>query len=212
MMYIPSAFNEPRLEEQHALIRAYPLGLLITASPEGLLATPLPFHLVAEDGPFGKLQSHLARANPHWKSVDGLDALVVFQGSDAYITPSWYESKAEHGKVVPTWNYAMVQARGLARVVEDVVWLRSLVTRLTNEREAARPEPWHVTDAPEPFIEGQLKGIVGLEIEIRQIEGKWKVSQNRPPADRSRVAESLDAEGKHAMSELVRRYGRVEPK
>jgi transcriptional regulator len=209
-MYIPPAFNEERLDVQHALIRAHPLGLLISAGDEELLASPLPFHLVTDVSPFGTLQGHLARGNPHWKSLDGRDALVVFQGVESYISPSWYESKREHGKVVPTWNYAMVQARGRVRVIDDAEWLRVQIGRLTNDHEGERAHPWHVTDAPDAFIDAQVKGIVGLEIVIRHIEGKWKVSQNRPPADRATVATRLEVEGKPDMSALVKRYGAID--
>jgi transcriptional regulator len=211
-MYIPAHFREARTEEQHALIRDYPLGLLITTGAAGLQASPLPFHLVTEGPSLGILQTHLSRANPHWMAIDGLDALVVFQGSDAYITPSWYQSKEEHGKVVPTWNYAMVQARGRVKVIEEQGWLRAQITRLTGDHESRRAAPWHVTDAPPAFIDAQIKGIVGLEIEIGHLEGKWKVSQNRPDADRPRVADGLDSEGRHVMSDLVRRYGGLDSK
>jgi transcriptional regulator len=211
-MYIPTAFDESRIEEQHALIRANPLGLLISAGPEGPLASPLPFLLVpSPDGP-GTLQTHLARANPHWKSLDGQPVLVVFQGPDAYVRPGWYPSKAEHGRVVPTWNYAMVQARGLARVMDDEDWLRSQITRLTETHEGGRPKPWSPADTPDGFIDGHIKAIVGIEIVVRQLEGKWKASQNRSPEDRRGVAEGLAAEGQQAMAELVRRYGGIDPK
>jgi transcriptional regulator len=206
-MYIPSAFEETSLLEQHALIRTNPLGLLITIGEDGPLASPLPFLLVADGSGPGTLQCHLARANPHWKSLDGREALVVFQGPDAYVSPSWYPSKAEHGRVVPTWNYAMVQARGTARVIEDKEWLRSQITRLTGAHETGRPKPWQVTDTPEGFIDGLLPAIVGVEIKVRQIDGKWKASQNRTPADRAGVAEGLEGDGQQEMAELVRRRG-----
>jgi transcriptional regulator len=206
-MYNPPHFSEPRIEQQHALIRTYPLGLLITAGADGLAASPLPFHLVTDGAGLGTLQAHLSRANQHWRHLDGQDALVVFQGRDAYITPSWYASKRDHGKVVPTWNYAVVQARGPVRVVHDAPWLRALVERLTDEHEERRDGRWRVSDAPDEFIGSQLKGIVGIEIGIRSIEGKWKVSQNRPPADREGVRDGLDREGNAAMADLVRRYG-----
>ena len=206
-MYNPPHFNEPRIEEQHALIRAYPLGLLITTDADGLAASPLPFHLVTGGAGLGTLQAHLSRANEHWRHLDGQDALVVFQGGDAYITPSWYASKHDHGRVVPTWNYAMVQARGPVRVIHGALWLRTLVERLTDEHEERRVDRWRVADAPDEYIGSQLKGIVGIEIEIRSIEGKWKVSQNRPRADREGVGDGLDREGNAAMADLVRRYG-----
>jgi len=205
-MYNPTAFKEEDLNRQHQLIRDHPLGLLISSAPDGLQASPLPFHLVAEGSSLGRLQGHLARGNPHWKTLDGHDVLVVFQGGDAYVTPAWYRSKAEHGKVVPTWNYVMVQVHGVVRVIDDHEWLRSQITRLTRDHEGQRPEPWHVTDAPPSFIDAQINGIVGLEIEIQRIEGKWKVSQNRTDADRRSVAEGFEAIGDASMSRLVRTY------
>jgi transcriptional regulator len=209
-MYIPPAFDEARLDVQHALIRAHPLGLLISMADDELQASPLPFHLAADGSALGTLQGHLPRGNAHWKSIDGKDVLVVFQGIDSYISPSWYASKREHGKVVPTWNYATVHVRGRVRVIDDPEWIRGQIGRLTNDHESPRTDPWHVTDAPDAFIDSQMKGIVGLEIPIRHIEGKWKVSQNRPPADRASVAAQLDAEGNPDMSALVKRYGAID--
>ena len=202
----PPAFREEDdLSQQHELIRTHPLGLLISSGPEGLQASPFPFVLELDDSSFGRLQGHLARGNAQWNTLDGQDVLVVFQGVDGYVTPAWYPSKEEHGKVVPTWNYVMVQVRGRLRVIDDTAWIRAQVTRLTHEHEASRPEPWHVTDAPPSFIDAQLKGIVGMEIEIRQIEGKWKVSQNRSDADRTSVSDAFKASGDIVMSELVKR-------
>jgi len=208
-MYQPAHFREDRLEVQHALIRAHPLGLLICAGPEGPIANPVPFLLDAEASALGTLRAHLARANPQWRLLAEAPALVVFQGVDTYVTLSWYETKRETGKVVPTWNYAMVQARGPVRVFEEADWLAAHVGALTARHEASRPAPWSVDDAPEPFIAAQLRGIVGIELEIAAIEGKWKVSQNRPAADRAGVAGGLAAEGPGAegMAELVRLYG-----
>lgn len=203
-MYNPPAFKEDDLGRQHQLIKAHPLGLLISSGLEGLQASPLPFYLDVDESSFGRLQGHLARGNPHWNTLDGQDVLVVFQGVDGYVTPTWYPSRLEHGKVVPTWNYVMVQVRGRLRVIDDTEWLRAQVTRLTREQEASRLEPWHVTDAPPSFIDAQLKGIVGMEIEIRRIEGKWKVSQNRSDADRRSVADGFKASGDVVMSELVK--------
>jgi len=210
-MYIPPAFNEDHLHTQHAFIRAHPLGLLVSVGPEGPLATALPLLLTTTgDAPQGMLSGHLSRANAQWQGIDGQDVLVVFQGVEAYITPSWYPSKVEHGKVVPTWNYTMVQARGALRLIEDRAWLKAHVTMLTRQQEGARAEPWDVHDAPEDYIESQLKGIVGIEVRIRQIEGKWKVSQNRPVPDRVGVSEGLTAEGQQTMGDLVKRYGGLE--
>lgn len=211
-MYQPPHFREDDLAVQHALIRAHPLGLLITAGPDGPNANALPFHLVAEGSPKGVLQVHMARANGQWKEITGgAPVLVVFQGENAYITPSWYATKRETGKVVPTWNYAIVQVRGTARVIEDAGWLRAQIGALTGEHEHPRPAPWRVGDAPDAFVDAQLKGIIGVEIAITDIEGKWKVSQNRPKADIAEVVEGLSAAAEvHAnpgMADLVRRYG-----
>jgi len=210
-MYQPPHHREDRIEVQHALIRAHPLGLLVTLGESGLEANLIPFVLDASRGQFGVLQAHLARASPQWRSFDpDLEALVVFQGAERYITPSWYATKRETGKVVPTWNYAVVQARGPLTVIEDQDWLARQITALTALQEESRPEPWAVGDAPDGFIAAQLKGIVGLELAITGIEGKWKVSQNRPEADRLGVAEGLTAAGdpaSRAMAALVAARG-----
>lgn len=213
-MYQPPHFVETRLDVLHALIRAHPLGLLISADSEGPVADPLPFLLDSDVAPHGRLRTHLARANPQWRRIvqnPEAPVLVVFQGADSYVTPSWYETKRETGKVVPTWNYVIVQVRGRPRVIEDSVWLARQISALTEKHEADRDEPWRVTDAPDAFITSQLKGIVGLEIDIAEISGKWKVSQNRPVGDRIGVAEGLDDLGdsaaKQEMARLVRSYG-----
>lgn len=208
-MYQPPHFREDDLATQHALIRAHPLGLLVTAGAGGLMANPIPFLIDPGGAPLGLLAAHLARANPQWQAIcDGAEVLVVFQGADTYVTPSWYRTKAETGKAVPTWNYAVVQAKGAARAIEDPAWLRAHVGALTDRHEAGRAPPWHVDDAPEPYVAAQLKGIVGIEIAITAIEGKWKVSQNRPEADRDGVIRGLTEEGLDPeMAELVRRYG-----
>ncbi len=202
-MYQPPAFREDRLDVQHDLIRAHPLGLLITAGPGGLVANPIPF-LVAAAPPFGVLRAHLARANPQLDDLRaGAACLVVFQGPQHYVTPSWYASKAEHGRVVPTWNYATVHAWGTPLVHDEAPWLRRQIEDLTDRSEQARAQPWAVDDAPADFVAGQIKGIVGLEIPIARIEGKWKVSQNRPPADRAGVVAGLQAQGAIDMAGLV---------
>jgi transcriptional regulator len=208
-MYQPPHFREDDLDVQHQLIRAHPLGLLITAGASGLIANSVPFHLDAAASEKGTLRLHLARANRQWQDIaEGAAVLAVFQGADSYITPSWYQTKAETGKVVPTWNYAVVQARGPARVIEDADWLLAQINAITGDHEGPREQPWSVSDAPEDFIRAQLKGIIGVEIEITAIEGKWKVSQNRPVADRKGVARGLEQMAEQAeMQELVRRYG-----
>jgi transcriptional regulator len=207
-MYQPPHHREDQLDVQHDLIESHPLGLLISSGPEGLLANALPFLLQRELSPLGTLQVHLARANVQWKDIDGQKVLTVFQGPQAYVSPTFYATKGETGKVVPTWNYAMVQARGVARLHTDPAWLEAQIESLTSRHERNRAPSWAVSDAPRSFIESQLRGIVGIEIEIDAIEGKWKVSQNRPEADRRGVAERL-AQDDPAMSELVRRYGKV---
>lgn len=207
-MYQPPHHREDRLEVQHALIRSHPLGTLVTMTTTGLVANALPFILDASAGPYGTLKAHLARANAQWRDYDpGVDALIIFQGVERYITPSWYATKAETGKVVPTWNYVMVQASGRMRVIEDRHWLRTQIGDLTAALEGGRAEPWAVSDAPPAFVEAQIKGIVGIEIPIARIEGKWKVSQNRPEGDRWGVVEGLRVAGDEqslAMGELVR--------
>ena len=211
-MYQPPHHRDDDLGTQHQLIRAHPLGMLITAGDGGLMANAVPFHLNAGLSPKGTLQAHVARANGQWKEIAaGAPVLVVFQGADIYITPSWYATKRETGKVVPTWNYAMVQVRGPARTIEDPAWLRAQISSLTGENESDRAKPWAVEDAPPDFIAAQMKGIVGIEIDIETIDGKWKVSQNRPLADRQGVAEGLSAIDRTEaaeMANLVRRYSK----
>jgi len=205
-MYVPPHFREERLEVMHALIRAHPLGTLVTSASDGLNANLVPFTLEGE-GEFGLLRAHLAKANDQIAALrESAEVLAVFQGPQSYITPSWYAAKAEHGKVVPTWNYAVVQAWGRPRVIDDPHWLRTQIEALTTAHEGARAAPWHVGDAPENFVAAQIKGIVGIEIPVRRILGKWKVSQNRQEADRQGVSQGLRAEGlSQAMAELVER-------
>lgn len=207
-MYQPPQFREDRLTVQHDLIRAYPLGLLVTAGPGGLMANAVPFLLDAATGPYGTLRAHVARANSQWKELEA-ECLVVFQGAQDYVTPAWYATKRETGKVVPTWNYATVHVWGRPVVRDDVDWLRQQVADLTVEQERARPEPWAVDDAPAAFIAGQIKGIVGIEIPIDRVEGKWKVSQNRSTADRAGVADGLRQGGRDESAALVDQAGCV---
>ncbi len=208
-MYQPPAFREDRLDVQHALIRAFPLGLLVTAGSGGLVANPIPFLLDIEGSAHGTLLGHLARANGQLDDLAAAaECLVLFQGPQGYVTPSWYATKRDTGKVVPTWNYAVVQVRGRPRVVDDVAWLRAQVDRLTRAHEAHRAAPWAVDDAPAAFVTGQVKGIVGLEIPIERIEGKWKTSQNRSDADRAGVAQGFADAGETALSGLAAPLGR----
>src|SRR4028118_812130 len=166
-MYQPPHFLEDRIEVQHDLIRAHPLGLLITAGPGGLMANPIPFVLDAAASERGTLRAHLARANPQWRDLGAVEeCLVVFQGPQAYVTPSWYATKQETGKVVPTWNYATVHAWGRPQIMDSEGWLRSQIDALTAQKEEPRALPWQVADAPEAFVAAQIKGIVGIEIPI----------------------------------------------
>lgn len=187
-MYCPPAFAEDRPDVMAALIRANPLGLLISVGPDGPTANAVPFDLGAD----GRLRAHLARANPQLAEIAANGAvLVVFQGEHSYISPSLYATKQQTGKVVPTWNYLMVQARGHARLMPDAEWLRDQVGALSTQMEQDRADPWAVSDAPESYISSQLRGIVGLEIELTTMQGKWKASQNRVEADRTGVASAL---------------------
>lgn len=187
-MYIPSSFRESRIERLHDLIVKHPLGLLVTHGDNGLEASPIPFLLYADEGKHGILRAHVAKANTHWKSLAGhAECLVVFQGLDGYVTPSWYPSKTETHKVVPTWNYATVQVWGHAAVIEDPAWLRRQLDDLTARQEMLRPQPWSVGDAPTDYITTQMKAIIGIEIPISRIDGKWKMSQNKDDADREGV-------------------------
>jgi transcriptional regulator len=192
-MYVPPAFREDDLAALHGTIRDARLANLVTATEEGLIATPLPLFLAPEEGPCGTLYGHLARANPQWKLPPAGDAMALFMGPDAYVSPSWYPSKAEHGKVVPTWNYIAVHAYGPAEFFDDADRLPDVVRRLTELHERPRAEPWAVADAPDAFIHAQLRGIVGLRLPIMRIEGKRKMSQNRSAADRAGVAAGLAA-------------------
>ena len=210
-MYQPPHFREDSLEAQHDLIRARPLGLLLSAGPGGLVANHIPFTLYPAEGQFGTLRCHVSRANQQWRELQTVaECLAVFHGPQAYITPSWYATKRETGKVVPTWNYATVHAWGRPVVTDDPAWLRRQIDDLTEVNEGRLPGPWHVDDAPADFIASQIKGIVGIEFVITRIEGKWKMSQNRPEADRVGVAEGLAAQGGEAavVGAIVARRGR----
>ena len=192
-MYTPSYFKVADTADVHAMMRAQPFAILITQGSEGLTATHLPTVLkVDADCPLGRIECHLARPNPQWKTLTpDLDALLIFQGPEAYIRPGWYPSKAEHGKVVPTWNYAAVHAYGRLETVEDKDWLLAHVAELSDQQEVAYATPWATTDAPANFLDALIRGIVGLKLTIRRLEGKSKMSQNRPAADRAGVIEGL---------------------
>jgi len=212
-MYLPGHFEETRIDTLHQLIRARPLATIVTLGSAGLNANHIPFELSAEPAPLGTLRGHVARANPLWRDFsENIDALIIFHGPQAYVSPSWYPTKQATGEVVPTYNYIVVHAYGRLEIIDDPRWLGGLVTRLTERFEAARAEPWHVTDAPDGFIENQLRGIVGIEIVISKLLGKWKASQNRPVVDREGVVKGLsgsnDADSL-ALAELVRERNKV---
>ena len=207
-MYIPTQFDEPDMAVMHELMRSRPLATLVTLSSGGLEANHIPMVLSAESGPYGTLRGHVARSNPLWHEHPGnTDVLLVFHGAESYITPSWYASKADGGKVVPTWNYVSVQAKGKLRAIHDAVWIRSQMESLTSDNEAEFEHPWAVSDAPHEFTEKLLEAIVGIEIIITELKGKWKVSQNRSASDRLSVAEGLNRHGRHEMSSLVSKSG-----
>ena len=206
-MYLPSHFEENRLDILQQTLRSHPLGLLLTLGANGIEANAIPFLFDAERGPHGTLRGHVARANPVWREARAdVPATVVFQGPQAYVSPAWYATKAETGKVVPTWNYVMVQARGPLTVIDDAAWLRRLVGELTARHEGPRAAPWKVDDAPPDYIDTMLRAIVGIEIPLESLQGKWKVSQNRPAADRAGVVQGL-AESNAAMAAQVRAPG-----
>ena len=203
-MYVPPHFAEKSLPVLHAAMRKAGLATLVTMGPEGLIGSPLPLMLDAEAGEFGTLYGHVARANPQWRAHDpSIEALAMFKGPDAYITPAWYETKRENGKVVPTWNYITIHAYGPVTFFEDATELLDVVTRLTARHEGERAEPWAPSDAPAPFIQSQLKGIVGFHMPITRLQGKWKMSQNRTMPDRAGVVAGLEAEGNPEVAAIV---------
>lgn len=191
-MYLPKHFEQPDRAAVVALMRERPLATLVVATPDGPTADLIPLEYVDDAGAHGTLRGHVARANPLWRHA-GAQSLAVFTGPETYVSPGWYASKREHGKVVPTWNYTMVQARGALRAVDDAPWLRALVGRLTDHHEARQAQPWSVDDAPDDFVQQMLRAIVGIEIELESLVGKWKVSQNRSAADRAGVVQGLGA-------------------
>ncbi|WP_448205773.1 FMN-binding negative transcriptional regulator [Azospirillum sp. sgz302134] len=206
-MYVPPAFRETDLPFIHETMRAAGLANLVTATASGLACTPLPMLLDAGEGEMGTLYGHVAKANPQWREAPVGEALAIFMGPDAYVTPSWYASKERDGKVVPTWNYAAVHAYGPVEFFEDADRLLDVVTRLTDRHEASRPQPWAVGDAPPDFIQAQLRGIVGVRLPIARIDAKRKMSQNRNAEDRANVKEALSQSadaGERQAAALIR--------
>jgi len=202
-MYLPAHFAEDRTEVLQALMREHPFATLVSKVGEGLVADHLPLQLSAEGT---RLLGHVARANPLWRNAADSDVLVIFQGPQAYVTPSWYETKRADGKAVPTWNYVVVHARGRLRAIDDPAWLREQLETLVERHEGPLPEPWHIADAPPDYIEKMLKAIVGIEIVISEVIGKWKVSQNQPGVNRAGVVAGLRGQASddtRAIAELV---------
>ena len=206
-MYVPAHFKEDRIPVLHDAIRKYGFGTLVTSSEQELEASHLPLLLDPEPAPLGTVLGHLARANPQWQRVKpGIEALAIFLGPDAYITPSWYETKRQNGKVVPTWNYLAIHAYGMLSFFDDADELRAHVSKMTDTHEASRDAPWAVTDAPATFVDGMLRAIVGFRLRITRLEGKWKMSQNRPQQDVPGVIEGLTSEpgeGHAQVAEIV---------
>jgi transcriptional regulator len=191
-MYLPAHFEEQRADVLHRLIADYPLGSLVTIGPNGLDANHVPFEYDAAQGPHGTLRAHVARANPVWQEVaQQPDALVIFHGPAAYISPNWYPSKHEAHRQVPTYNYMVVHAHGRITVRDDEAFVRGLVARLTRKMEAGEPAPWKMGDAPADYIAQMLAAIVGIEIEVTRLTGKWKLGQNKAEVDRRGAAETL---------------------
>ena len=206
-MYTPSHFEESRPQVLQELVRNHPLCTLVTLSADGLVANLIPLQLRPDMGAHGVLVGHVARANPVWRATDfSVAALAVFQGPAHYISPSWYPTKHEHGKVVPTWNYVVVQASGVLQVHDDPDWVRTQVSALTQQQEAGLRQPWAVDDAPREYTDAMIKAIVGIEIPVSRWTGKWKTSQNQPPVNRAGVVAGLAGSahpGASAMSALV---------
>lgn len=205
-MYLPSHFKESDPQQLHDYIRRYGFGLLIVADEQGIEANHVPFYLNrAEDGSLGTLECHVARKNPVWQRVEqAASVLVVFQGPDAYVSPSWYATKAETGRVVPTWNYLAVHAEGVAKPVQDPAWLKQHLSRLTDQQESGRPDPWAVSDAPADFTDQLMQAIVGIEIRIETLTGKRKASQNQPERNREGVRKGLAEAGDPGVADAAK--------
>ena len=205
-MYIPPHFAETREAELHRIIRAYPLGTLVTALPDGLDANHIPFELDPSSGPHGTLHGHVARANPVWQQASsGSEVLVIFRGTDAYISPNWYPSKHETHRQVPTWNYEVVHVHGTLTIRDDEKYVRGVVARLTRTHESREPQQWKMRDSAPGYIDSMLQMIVGIEVQITRIVGKVKLSQNRELRDRSNAVEELRKRGSVAMADTMER-------
>jgi transcriptional regulator len=209
-MYVPQMFEENRVEILHDLIRKNPFGTLVTLNEDGWSADHVPFLVEPAPEPYGVLHAHVARANPVWRNLSSKpDVLAIFQGPQAYVSPSWYVTKQETGMVVPTWNYAIVHAHGTLEAIDDPAWLRAFLHKLTNTHEAANAKPWSIADAPQHYIETQLRAIVGVKLTIKRLVGKWKMSQNRPAQDRLSVIQKFSAQGRDSSSAMAETMQKV---
>lgn len=203
-MYLPSHFAEPDHAALHALMHAHPLATWVVADADGVQVNHVPFLLDIDAAGRATLRGHVARANPVWRALDGAaPSLLVFHGAQGYVSPGWYPSKRSDPRVVPTWNYAVVHAHGAARAVDDARWLRALLQRLTERHEATLPRPWSLADAPGDYIDRMLAAVVGVEVAVERLEGKFKLSQNRTAADRDGVVAGLRARGDAASEALA---------
>jgi transcriptional regulator len=203
-MYLPAHFDQSDPDVLHRLMRAHPLATLVTLGSDGLNANHVPLLLLPEPGPFGTLRGHVARANPVWRDLNAdVAALAIFQGPQAYVSPNWYPTKKQTGKVVPTWNYVAVHASGRLRIVDDAAWIRALLQTLTTRHEAAQPHPWKMADAPDDYIETMVANVVGIEIEIQHLAGKVKASQNQPGVNRTAVVQALAGADMHESRDMA---------
>lgn len=202
-MYVPSQFEQNNLETLHALMRAHPLATWVTRSDADIIVNHIPFFLDRQQGEFGTLRAHVARANPVWKTCSSHESVVIFHGPQSYISPSWYPAKRESGRVVPAWNYVVVHAHGTAKIYEDRIWLLRNVSELSDAQEHERADPWRVSDAPGEYIDRLLGAIVGIEIPIARLVGKWKASQHRPPAETAKVIDELHAQNDSVASAMA---------
>ena len=203
-MYAPKHFEVTDINAIHELIHDYPLATLVTTSANGLNANHIPMHITTTPEPYGTLRGHIARANSLLEDINvDNQSLAIFHGPNAYITPSWYETKKEHGKVVPTWNYVAVHAYGILQIVDNPEWLRAQLETLTDQNESQFSEPWAVTDAPSEFTEKLFESIVGIEMKITKLLGKWKVSQNQPLENQLSVIKGLKDKRQQDMADLV---------
>ncbi|HUF73218.1 MAG TPA: FMN-binding negative transcriptional regulator [Gammaproteobacteria bacterium] len=204
-MYLKPLFEETEIERLHELAKAHPLATFVTLMESEIVVNHMPVLISADGGKYGTLRGHIPRENPLWRALDGTgEAVTVFQGPEAYISPSWYPSKRVHGKVVPTWNYVVVHARGMPTAVDDADWIRNHLNELTDEHESREPQPWSVSDAPKEFVDQMIGHVVGIEMPIASIVGKWKLSQNRPVEDQHGVVAGLRARGDEASLEIGR--------